>query len=87
MSCLNEIWKFLYSCHGRQILPSTVRQELWSALMLLPLCRSDLRVLVDPCVMASDASLTGGAICRPTGLTSCCLGASKVAQNPANKSV
>ena len=40
----------------------------WSALMLLPLCRVDLRVPVDPMVMASDASLTGGASCKSMGL-------------------
>ena len=68
LSCFNEVWKFLYLCHGRQILPSAVRQELWSALALLPLFRADLRVPVDPMVMASDASLTGGAICRSMGL-------------------
>ena len=66
---------------GRQAFPSAVRQELLSAPMLLPLCRADLRVPVDPMVMASDASSTGGAshpqIC---GLTARGLGASKVAQ-------
>ena len=63
------LWNFLYSCHGSQILPIVVRQELWSALMLLPLFRADLRVPVDPRVMASDACLSGGAICRSVGLT------------------
>ena len=56
MSCFNEVWKFLYSCDrnsGRR----------------LPLFRADLRVPVDPMVMASDASSTGGAICRSMGLT------------------
>ena len=80
VSCLNEMWKFLYSFHGRQILSSAVRQELWSALMLLLLCRADLRVPVDPMATASDASLTGGAICRSTGLTVRGLGAWRVAQ-------
>ena len=83
MRCLNEIWKFLYSCHGRQALPPAVRQELWSALMLLPLCRAGLRVPVDPMVMASDASLTGGVICRSTGLTVRGLGASKSSKRNA----
>ena len=69
MSCFNEVWKFLHSCHGSQILPFVVRQELWFALMLFTLFRADLRVLVDPRVMASDASLSGGAICRSVGLT------------------
>ena len=48
--------------------------------MLLQLCRADLRVPVDPMFMASAASLTGGAICRCTGLTIRGVGASKVAQ-------
>ena len=75
MSCFNEVWKFLHSCHGCQVLPSAV-QELWSALMLLPLRRADLRVPLGPMVMASDASLTGGAICRSVGrLTARGLGA------------
>ena len=76
MSCFNDVWKFLYSCYGRQILPSAVRKELWSALALLPLFRADLQVPVDPMVMASDASLTGGAICRCMGLTARGLGIS-----------
>ena len=63
MSCFNEVWKFLYSCHGSQVLPSVVRQEVWSAPVLLSLFRGDLRVPVDRSVMASDASLSGGAIC------------------------
>ena len=74
MSCFNEVWKFQYSCHGRQILSSAVRRELWSALTLLPLFRADVRVQVDPMVMESDASLTGGAICRSMGLTARGLG-------------
>ena len=56
MSCFNEVWKFLYSCDrnsGRR----------------LPLFRADLRVPVAPMVMASNASSTGGAICRSMGLT------------------
>ena len=52
-----------------KFLPSVVRQELWSALVLLPLFRADLRVPVDPSVMASDASSSAGAICRSIGLT------------------
>ena len=44
MTCFNEVWKLLYSCHGSQVLPSVVRQELWSARVLLPLFRADLRL-------------------------------------------
>ena len=50
------------------VLPSAVRQELSSAIVLL--------VPVDPMVMASDASLTGGAIC-----TVRCLAASRPAHS------
>ena len=57
-----------------------MRQELCSALVLLPLFRADLRVLVDPSVMASDASLSGGAICRSIGLAARGLEAAKQAQ-------
>ena len=46
-----------------------MRHELWSALVLFPLFRADLRVLVDPLVTASDANLSGGAICRSVVLT------------------
>ena len=53
---------------------------LVGAHMLLPVCRPDLRVPVDPMVMAGDASLTGGAICRSVGITARGLAASKVAQ-------
>ena len=60
-------------------MPIVVRQELWSALMLLPLFRADLRVSVDPCVMASDASLSGGAIRRSVGLTARGLQAARLA--------
>ena len=63
MGCFSEVWKFVYSRHGRQVLPSTVRQEFWSALVLVPLFRVNLRVPVDPMVTC----LTGGAICRPHG--------------------
>ena len=47
---------------------------------LLPLFRADLRVPVDPVVMASDASLTGGAIFRSMGLTARDLGISRQVQ-------
>ena len=60
MSCLSKAWKFLKSCHGRQVLSSNVRHEL----VRLPSFRAHLRVPVGPVVMASRASLTGGAICR-----------------------
>ena len=73
MSCFNEAWIFLYSCHGSQVLPSVVRQQLLSALLLLTLLRADLRVPVDPSVKANDASLSGGG----SGLGSCQAGASE----------
>ena len=59
----------MYLCHSPQKLPSAVRQELWLAMFLVPWLRTDLRVLVDPVVMASDVSLSGGATCRSTDLT------------------
>ena len=48
--------------------------------MLLPLFRANLRVPVDPSVMASDASLSGRAIWRSIGLTPRGLEAAKQAQ-------
>ena len=80
VSCLSEVRKILYSCHGSQNLPSVVRQELWSAFMLLLLFRSDLRAPVDLDVMASVFSLAGGAICRFVGLTARSLGASRLSE-------
>ena len=79
MSCFNEVLKFLYSCHGSQVLPSAVRQSC-GQLVLFPLFRVDLRVLVDCSVVASDASLSCGAICRSIGLTARGLEAAKQAQ-------
>ena len=53
---------------------------------LLPLFRADLRVPVDPVVMASDASLTGGAIFRSMGLTArATFGDLKASPNAKNK--
>ena len=58
---------------------SVARQALWLALFRLLLLRTDLRAPVDPSVMASDASLSGGAVCRSTDLTSRNLFASQFA--------
>ena len=48
--------------------------------MQLPLFRADLGVPVDPMVIASDASMTGGDICRSMGLTARGLATSRLAQ-------
>ena len=47
-----------------------MRDELWTALALIPLMFTNLRLPVDGLVVVSDASEKGGAFCRSTGLSS-----------------
>ena len=54
-------------------------KKLWFAQVHLPLLRTSIRVLVGPMIMARDASLSGGAICRSTDLTARRLFASHLA--------
>eukprot|EP00973_Karenia_brevis_P064506 8962125-Karenia_brevis.AAC.1 len=52
-----------------QVVPEKVKDELRSALCLLPLARTELCLPFDEVVSCSDASLHGGAFCHTTGLT------------------
>ena len=43
-----EVWRFAHLCLNHQKLPSAVQPELWLALFLPPLPRTELRVPVEP---------------------------------------
>ena len=70
---LNLCWAFIESfnhCGRRkQSLPSGVKLEISRFLCLVPLCRMDFRLGLNPRVTCSDASQQGGGVCVATGLT------------------
>lgn len=69
MGALGHFWKWLL--RGRPgPLPLRVVQEFLTCMMHCPLYVADLRLRVDGEVTVSDASMTGGGMCRSTGLTS-----------------
>ena len=53
----------------RRSLPDSVLDELWAALLSLPLACIDWRVPVSDLVTVSDASETGGGVGYSTSLT------------------
>ena len=53
-----------------EILKACMRDELSSALCMLPLMYTDLRLPIDGMVLVSDASEAGGAFCRSAGALS-----------------
>ena len=65
----SALWRSLVKWRGEQPLPRAVRDELVSALCLLPVMRTDLRVPCSGLVSASDASLAGGAVCHAISVT------------------
>ncbi|CAK0802495.1 unnamed protein product, partial [Prorocentrum cordatum] len=64
MMCFTHLWRFLVKLRGDAKVPRKVREELASALTLLPLLRCDLRVPISGLVTVSDASMQRGAVCR-----------------------
>ncbi|CAK0817390.1 unnamed protein product [Prorocentrum cordatum] len=68
MMCVTHLWRFLVTMRGDAKLPRRVREELVSALTLLPLLRCDLRVPISGLVAVSDASMQRGAVCRAVRL-------------------
>ncbi|CAK0792825.1 unnamed protein product, partial [Prorocentrum cordatum] len=68
MMCFTHLWRFLVKMRGDAKLPRRVREELVSALTLLPLLRCDLRVPISGLVTVSDASMQRGAVCRAVRL-------------------
>ena len=70
---LNAVWKFIESFNtsgGRwKPLPQECRLEILRFLSFLPLVRLDFRLPMHPMVTCSDASNTGGGVCRSDGLT------------------
>ena len=73
MSIFNHTWRFASSFEGNvriwQVIPSLVKEELFSALALSMLAYMDLRLPYDDVVSVSDASETGGGLCQSVGLT------------------
>lgn len=71
---LNQVWKRIesFSSSGNfwKTTPDECRLELLRFVGLLPLARMDFRQDIDPMVTCSDASTSGGGICRSIGLTS-----------------
>ncbi|CAK0822773.1 unnamed protein product, partial [Prorocentrum cordatum] len=62
--CFTHLWRFLVKLRGDAKVPRKVREELVSALTLLPLLRCDLRVPISGLVTVSEASMQRGAVCR-----------------------
>ncbi|CAK0801859.1 unnamed protein product [Prorocentrum cordatum] len=73
LSCVfHEFWAWLTSQPSgkrRKELTPEVRDEIRTAVYLLPLCLMDLRAHVSPLVVASDASESGMGVCRTSSLT------------------
>eukprot|EP00959_Pyramimonas_sp_CCMP1952_P365565 7656240-Pyramimonas_sp.AAC.1 len=61
MMCFTHLWRFLVKLRGDAKVPRKVREELASALTLLPLLRCDLRVPISGLATVSDASMQRGA--------------------------
>ena len=73
LGSLNAVWKFIESFKpgGGQWrpLPVDCRLEILRFISFLPLIRMDFRLQMHPMVTCSDASSTGGGVCRSDGLT------------------
>ena len=75
LGSLNSLWCMIESfgetgSSWRKPLTLEVRCELFRFLCLVPLARMDFRCRLSDCVTASDASSTGGGLCKSVGLTS-----------------
>lgn len=73
LCALNEIWEHIESMKAyppvvRLRLPRGVKLELLRFMSLVPLAQMDFRMPMCPHVTASDASSSGGGICRSIGL-------------------
>ena len=68
LGLLNAVWRFIESFSEKQQkyqpLPKECRFEILRFLCLMPLVRMNFRCDVDPMVTCSDASLSGGGVCR-----------------------
>ena len=73
LGALNSVWTFVESFNdsGALYKPLTAecRAELLRFLALLPLVRMNFRLDMRPMVTCSDASTSGGGVCRSSGLT------------------
>jgi len=68
-SCFNDVWVWIARGPFGVPLPQRSINELLHNIMLLPVMFGELRAPWDAMVTVSDASLTGGAFCRSTGIT------------------
>lgn len=70
---LNQCWRYIESFNhaGRHSLPlpESVKLEIYRFLCLIPLCRLNFRLELNPTVTCSDASEHGGGVCVATSLT------------------
>ena len=70
---LNLCWAFIESFNScgrhKQLIPNGVKLEITRFLCLVPLCRMDFRLEMNPKVTCSDASQHGGGVCVATSLT------------------
>ena len=73
LGSLNACWAFIESFNKagrhRLLIPTNVKLEILRVLTLIPLCRMDFRLGMNPNVTCSDASTSGGGICCSTGLS------------------
>ena len=73
LGALNSVWGFIESFNsqvgGYRALPMECRLELLRFLGLVPLIRMSFRLDMHPMVTCSDASTTGGGVCRSAGLS------------------
>ena len=70
---LNLCWAFIESFNScgrhKQLIPIGVKLEITRFLCLVPLCRMDFRLKMNPRVTCSEASQHGGGVCVATSLT------------------
>eukprot|EP00438_Fugacium_kawagutii_P035425 Skav206960 [mRNA] locus=scaffold255:97287:103925:- [translate_table: standard] len=73
LGSLNRVWAHIESFNHvdqrYQVTPETCKLEVLRFLGCLPLARLDFRLDMHPEVTCSDASTSGGGICRSLGLT------------------
>ena len=67
--CCAFIESFNSCGRHKQLIPGGVKLEITRFLCLVPLCRMDFRLKMNPKVTRSDASQHGGGVCVATSLT------------------
>ena len=66
-----RLWSWIAKAPPVARLPDSIIGEFYSACCLVPLCFCDLRSPISEEVTATDASESGGGICRSIGPCAC----------------